>query len=108
MTHVMSMRDLGQAIETKYAMDQEVAFKIKQKANILVAEWAAERIGLDPEESQRFVIELSHWSLQPGNPDLKARLMADFGKNKIEISENALERLILLKSEQAKRNILNS
>ncbi|OIN86263.1 MAG: hypothetical protein AUJ12_06370 [Alphaproteobacteria bacterium CG1_02_46_17] len=108
MTNIMSMRDLGRAIETKFAKDQELEFKVEAQTQILIAEWAAERIGLDPDSSRQFVLELSEWGLKPGNRDLKARLMLDFSANSVEISENALEKLIELKSQQARRKIMNS
>ena len=109
MQDVMSMNDLVKAIETKFAMDQELAFKIENQTQILVAEWAAERIGLDPDSSKKFVVELGEWSLQPShNKDFKTRLMADFSANGVEISENALERLIELKRQQVKRKYLAS
>ncbi len=108
MTSIMSMKDLGKSIEAKFAMDQELEFKVEAHTQILVAEWAAERIGLDPDSSKRFVLELSEWSLQPGNRNLKARLMVDFAANSVEISENALDKLIALKNQQARRKILNA
>lgn len=105
MKSVMSMKDLGKAIETKFARDQELEFKIDAHAQILVAEWAAERIGLDPDSSQKFVIELSEWSLKPGNRNLKQRLLRDFAANRVEISEGALDRLLALKRDQARKKI---
>ena len=47
MTSIMSFEDRGRSFETKFAMDQETAFKIEAKTTHLVAQWAAERIGLD-------------------------------------------------------------
>lgn len=107
MANIISMQDLGKSFEAKFAMDQEIEFKIATHAQTMIAEWAAERIGLDPENSQKFVRELSEWRLSPGNKDLKAKLMADFATNRLEISENALERLISLKTKQARKKILN-
>ncbi len=109
MHNIMSMQDLGKAMETKFALDQEVLFKIESQTQILVAEWAAERIGLDPDSSKKFVIDLGEWSLQPsGDKDFKARIMADFSANGVEISENALERLIELKRQQVRRKYMAS
>lgn len=107
MNDVMSINDLGRAIETKYALDQEVEFKINAHTRRLVAEWAAERIGLDPDSSHRFVVELDEWCLKPGNPGIKVRLLKDFADNQIEISENALDRLIMLKNQQARKKLLS-
>lgn len=106
MTSIMSLRDLGKMYEAKFAIDQALQFKIETQMYEMVGEWAAERIGLDPENSQRFVKELGEWHLRPGNKDLKSRLMADFAANRIEVSENAIERLIALKSTQARKKFI--
>ncbi len=108
MTCVMSMKELGKAIETKFAHDQELEFRIDAHAQILVAEWAAERIGLDPDSSQKFVIEWSEWSLKPGNRNMKQRLLRDFAANGVEISEGALDRLFALKRDQARKKIVTA
>lgn len=104
----MSMSDLGRAIETKYAYDQEIEFKIDAHTRLLVGEWAAERIGLDPDSSLKFVLKLDEWCLKPGNPGLKAQLLKTFAENEVEISENALDRLILLKNQQARKKLLST
>lgn len=108
MSDVMSMKDLGKSVEKKFVMDQELQFKVDLYTQTMVAEWVAERIGLDTDESQRFVKDLKDWGLKVGNREFKKRLMDDFAANHVEISENALDRLIALKSLQAKKKFLNS
>lgn len=108
MGDVMSIRDLGKTLENKFAMDQELQFKVDSYTQSLVAEWVAERIGMDPENSLKFVNEMKEWGLKSGNRDFKERLLADFAANHVEISENALDRLIALKSVQARKKFLNS
>src|SRR3546814_12220632 len=43
--------DRGRAHEAKFARDQEVEFRITARRNRLLGEWAAERMGLTPEET---------------------------------------------------------
>ena len=43
--------DRERAFESKFARDQEVQFRITARRNRLVGEWAAERMGLTPEET---------------------------------------------------------
>lgn len=103
----MSFEDRGRAFETKFALDQELEFKIEAKTTHLVAQWAAERIGLDEHQSAKFVSELDALTLvENGKSLLKDQLLSNFASNKIDISENALERLFLLKSQQAKKQLL--
>ncbi|HNQ91424.1 MAG TPA: ATPase inhibitor subunit zeta [Alphaproteobacteria bacterium] len=104
----MSIRDLGKSLESKFALDQELQFKVDSYTQELVAEWVAERIGLDPETSMKFVTNMKEWGLKSGNREFRERLLADFASNQVEISENALDRLIALKSQQARKKFLNS
>lgn len=109
MTSIMSFEDRGRSFESKYAMDQEIAFKIEAKATHMVAQWAAERLSLDQHQSAKFVEELGSLILvDKGQSLVKERLLADFSSNKVEISENALERLFLLKHQQAAKMLLKA
>lgn len=104
MSRIMSFEDRAASFETKFAMDQELEFKIDAKTHALVAQWAAERIGLDEHQSAKFIQELGELTLvENGKSQLKEKLLANFSANKIDISENALERLILLKNQQARK-----
>lgn len=108
MSGIMSFEERGRSFEAKFALDQEVAFKIEAKATHLVAQWAAERIGLDEHQSAKFVEELDKLVLvEKGQSLVKERLLCDFSSNKIDISENALERLFLLKHQLAAKQVLS-
>ncbi len=107
MSNIMSFEDRARSFETKFALDQELSFKIDAKTHLLVAQWAAERIGLDEHQSAKFIQELQALTLiENGKSHLKEKLMAGFASNKIDISENALERLFALKSQQARKQLL--
>ena len=109
MTSIMSFEDRGRSFETKYALDQEIAFKIKAKATHYVAQWAAERLGLDEHQSAKFISDLDSLVLvDKGQTLVKERLLANFAENKVDISENALERLFLLKHQQAAKLVLKA
>ncbi|HAJ89402.1 MAG TPA: hypothetical protein DCM27_00045 [Rhodospirillaceae bacterium] len=109
MTSIMSFEDRGRSFETKFAMDEEIAFKIKAKTTHLVAQWAAERLSLDQHQSAKFVAELDSLVLvDKGQSLVKERLLADFSSNQLDISENALERLFLLKHQMAAKLILKT
>ncbi len=109
MKSIMSFEDRARSFESKFALDQEIAFKIEAKTTHLVAQWAAERIGLDEHQSAKFVSELDSLVLvEKGQSLVKERLLADFSSNKLDISENALERLFLLKQQQATKMLLKA
>jgi hypothetical protein len=107
MNNVMSFEDRGRAFETKFALDQELEFKIEAKTTLLVAQWAAERIGLNEHQSAKFISELNGLTLVTnGKSQVKQKLLSDFSSNKVDISENALEKLFLLKNQLARKQIL--
>lgn len=107
MKSIMSFEDRGRSFESKFALDQEIAFKIEAKTTHLVAQWAAERIGLNEHQSAKFINELRDLVLvEKGKSLVKERLLADFSSNKLDLSENALERLFSLKHQLATKMIL--
>lgn len=108
MNSIMSFNGRSRAFETKFVLDQELSFKIASKTHALVAEWAANRIGLDSDKTVLFVQSFKDLGLKSGSTDeFKQKILANFASNKIEISENALERLISLKAQLARKQILN-
>ncbi len=109
MSSIMSFEDRGRSFETKFALDNEIAFKIEVKTTHMVAQWAAERIGLDEHQSAKFIADIGQLILiEKGKSLVKEKLLADFSSNQVDISENALEKLFLLKQQLATKQILAS
>ena len=107
MNNIMSFEDKGRAFEAHFASQQEVLFKIKAKTTHLVAQWAADRIGLDEHHSAKFIAELGELTVTDGGKSkLKERLLNDFSANKIDISDHALDRLFILKENLAAQQVL--
>ncbi|WP_326523952.1 DUF1476 domain-containing protein [Sphingomonas sp.] len=46
--------DRERAFETKFAMDEEMAFRVTARRNRLVGQWAAAKMGLTPEETDAY------------------------------------------------------
>lgn len=108
MNSIMSFEDRGRSFESKFALDQEIAFKIQTKTHTLVAEWAAERMGLDSGMASTYVENFRNLGVESGSSAaFRQKLLADFASNHIDISENALERLIALKSQIATKQVLS-
>lgn len=109
MNSVMSFEGRTKAFETQFALDEEITFKIASKTNTLVAEWAAERLGLESTKAIEFVQGFQNFALENGSQSaFKQKMLADFAANKIDLSENALERLIALKAQIARKQVLNT
>jgi len=76
----MSMlEDRERAIETKFAHDEELKFKVMARRTKLVAHWAAGVMGLNAEAAAGYVQQLLATDLQEvGADDVVRRLTADF------------------------------
>ena len=47
-------QDRERGEERKYAMDEETAFRVAARRNRLLGKWAAEKMGLTPEETDAY------------------------------------------------------
>ena len=68
--------DRERAFETKYARDEEVAFRIVARRNRLLGQWAATQMKLTKEESDAYataVVQAYHGGLVPSFCNAAAR-----------------------------------
>ena len=70
--------DRERAFEAKFARDQEVQFRIIARRNRLVGEWAAERMGLTPEETDAYAKAVVQADFEEaGDEDVIRKLLGD-------------------------------
>ena len=80
--------DRERAHEAKFARDQEVQFRITARRNRLVGEWAAERMGLTPEETDAYAKAVVQADFEEaGDEDVIRKLVGDLTSAGIEIDE---------------------
>ena len=67
--------------ENKFALDEELKFKITNRRNKLLGLWAAEKLGKDGNAADAYAKEvvMSDFEL-PGDEDVIAKVLADFAK----------------------------
>ena len=60
--------DREKAFEAKYALDEEMAFRILARRNRLLGQWAAAKMGLTPEETDAYAKAVVQAELRKDSP----------------------------------------
>ena len=77
----------------KFAHDEELSFKINARRNKLVGQWAAEKMGLTPEETTAYATAVVQADFEEaGDEDVIRKVMADFAGKQVDQSEHQLRR----------------
>lgn len=88
------MKDVGKSgrhHESKHAHDGEREFKVMARRNRLLGLWVAEKFGFHGDAAQAYAKEVVMSDLEePGDDDVVRKVMGDFRKNDIAISESEL------------------
>jgi hypothetical protein len=70
--------DRETAFETKFALDQETAFKVQGRRDRMAGEWAGAQLGLSGEALETYVRALIHEDLRrSGDEEVVEKLAAD-------------------------------
>ncbi|MDE2577769.1 MAG: DUF1476 domain-containing protein [Hyphomicrobiales bacterium] len=81
-----------ESFEKKFAHDEELQFKATAKRNKRLAAWACEKWG-KPEQADAYFKELMAADLEEaGDADVVRKLMGDFIRHGVQVSEHQIER----------------
>lgn len=81
-------KDRERGEETKFAFDQETAFKVAARRNRLVGEWAAGKMDLTPEETDAYKKAVVQADFEEaGDEDVIRKLLGDLTAAECDISE---------------------
>ena len=101
--------DRERAFETKFARDQEVLFRVTARRNRLVGEWAAERMGLTPEETDAYAKAVVQADFEEaGDEDVIRKLAGDLTGAGVEISDAEIRSVLNDKTAEARRQFMDS
>ena len=79
------------AFEKKFAHDQELKFKAEDRRNKLLAEWAAEKLGLSGAEVEDYIRAVVRADLaEAGDQDVFRKVRGDFDAKGVQISDEEL------------------
>lgn len=102
-----NFNDRERAEEAKFAMDAETAFRIAARRNRLLGHWAAEKMGLGPEETEAYgkaVIQADFE--EAGDEDVIRKLLGDLTGAGVEIDEAGVRAVLEEKNVEARRQLM--
>jgi hypothetical protein len=102
------MDDREKAFENKYALDQELMFRIEARTSKLFGLWLAEKLGLDGDEAKVFAGTVVSANLdEPGFEDVKRAVRPVLAEKGIEISEDVMDTQLARFQEEARIQIMS-
>ncbi len=101
------MNDREKALENKYALDQEVMFKIEARTAKLFGLWVAEQLGLPEAEARVFAGGVVSANLdEAGFEDVKRAVRPQIAEKGLDLSEAVLDAKLAHFMDVAKDQIL--
>jgi hypothetical protein len=101
------MQDRQKAFESKYALDQELMFRIEARASKLFGLWLAEKMGYSADEAKTFAGSIVSANLdEPGFEDVKRTVRPIIAEKGLGISEHEMDTHIEACMEEARNQIM--
>ena len=98
--------DREKGFEAKFAHDQELQFKTKARRDALMARWVVTELGLSGAEAEAYVQSLVVLAVQKDHERLLVdKLLADFAKAKVPMTEHRLRKRVTEFYELAKTQV---
>ncbi|MCB2085223.1 MAG: DUF1476 domain-containing protein [Sphingomonadaceae bacterium] len=100
-------KDRERAEEAKFAMDEDTAFRVAARRNRLLGEWAAELMGLTPEETDAYAKAVVQADFEEaGDEDVIRKLLGDLTGAEVDIDEAGVRAALEEKSIEARRQLM--
>ncbi|HKF60495.1 MAG TPA: DUF1476 domain-containing protein [Dongiaceae bacterium] len=98
--------DREKGFEAKFAHNQELQFKTKARRDALMARWVVTELGLSGAEAEAYVQSLVVLAVQKDHERLLVdKLLADFAKAKVPMTEHRLRKRVTEFYELAKTQV---
>ena len=82
-----------EGFEKKFAHDEELRFKATARRNKLLGLWAAEKLGITGADADAYAKEVVMSDFEvPGDEDVVAKVLGDFAKKGVALSDHQLHR----------------
>lgn len=99
--------DREQAFEAQFARDAELQFRIVARRNRLVGMWAAEKLGLTPEETDSYSKSVVQADFEEvGDEDVIRKLLGDLVSGGVDIDEAAVRAALDKAAVEARRQFI--
>lgn len=100
--------DRERAFEAKFANDQELQFKIIARRNRLLGEWAAERMGLTPEERDAYAKAVVQADFEEvGDEDVIRKVTGDLTSAKVDVTDSEIRAALEAMTVEARRQFMD-
>jgi hypothetical protein len=101
--------DRERAFEAKFAHDADIEFRITARRNRLVGQWAAEKMGLTPEETDAYAKAVVQADFEEaGDEDVVRKLLGDLTSAGVEIDDTAVRKALDDKLVEARRQFIEA
>ncbi len=95
------------AFENKFAHDADLHFKITARRNKLLGHWAAEKMGLTPEETTAYATAVIQADFEEaGDEDVVRKLMGDLTSAGVEVDDSMIRAALDEKMTEARRQFI--
>lgn len=99
--------DRENAFENKFAHDADLQFKITARRNKLLGRWAAEKMGLTPEETDAYATSVVQADFEEaGDEDIVRKLLGDLTSAGIEVDDATIRAAIETQMVEARRQFI--
>ena len=101
--------DRERAFETKFARDEDMAFRVTARRNKLLGHWAAALMGLTPEETTAYATSVVQADFEEaGDDDVIRKVLGDLTAAAVETDEAAIRTALAEKSVEARRQLMEA
>ncbi len=95
------------AFENKFAHDADLQFKITARRNKLVGQWAAEKMGLTPEETMSYATSVVQADFEEaGDEDVIRKLLGDLTSAGVDVDDAIIRAALDEKMVEARRQFI--
>ena len=99
--------DRERAFETKYARDEEMAFRVVARRNKLLGHWAAGLMRLTPEEADGYAKAVIQAEFEEaGDEDVVRKLLGDLTAAGVEVDDAMVRKAIEEQAIEARRQLM--
>ena len=101
-------QDRQKGEERKFAMDAETAFRVAARRNRLLGRWAAEQMGLSPEETEAYTKSVIQADFEEaGDEDVIRKVLGDLTSAGCDVDDATVRAALEEKSVEAKRQLMS-
>ena len=101
--------DRERAFEAKYARDEEMQFKVAARRNRLLGQWAAEKLGLTPEETDAYAKSVVQADFEEaGDDDVVRKLVGDLTAAGVDVDDATVRQALADKTVEARRQLMEA